>query len=307
MTQQNAQEIKEKILSILRRNGPSLPVHVANGTGLSILFSGAFLSELYSDKKIRISSMKVGSSPIYYLPEHESSLEKYSQHLKSREKDAFTLLRDKRFLKDTELEPAMRVALRAIKDFAIPFENEKELYWRYFSVPQSEFTLEEKQEIKKPKDEKIEIINTIETVQKPILEEKEITKHQEGPKPLDIFEKKPKSTKTKAEKKPLKKSLKKEEGFFNKVKELLAKKSIEILDIEDIKNMEITLRVRNKGKEELLIAYNKKKISDADILKAFKKSKDANLPYIILSLGDAPKKTQNLMDAAKSLSSIEKL
>src|SRR3989344_2611644 len=172
MPQQNAPDIKEKIMGILRRNGPSLPVHVANGTGLSLLFSGAFLSELYSDKKIRISSMKVGSSPIYYLPEHESSLEKYSQHLKSREKDAFTLLRDKRFLKDTELEPAMRVALRAIKDFAIPFENEKELYWRYFSVPQSEFTLEEKQEIKKPKDEKIEIINTIETVQKPILEEK---------------------------------------------------------------------------------------------------------------------------------------
>src|SRR3989344_61487 len=320
MPQQNAPDIKEKIMGILRRNGPSLPVHVANGTGLSILFSGAFLSELYSDKKIKISSMKVGSSPIYYLPEHESSLEKYSQHLKSREKDAFTLLRDKRFLKDTELEPAIRVALRAIKDFAIPFENEKELYWRYFSVPQSEFTLEKKQEIKRPDKADVEVKHAITPSEKPAdtpTLEKEVIKavkvleeEKEEPKTLEIFDKKTKSSKSKPQKplkKPLKKSSKKEEGFFNKVKELLAKKSIEILDIEDIKNMEITLKVKNKGKEELLIAYNKKKISDSDILKAYKKSFEANLPYIILSLGEAPKKTQSLIDAAKSLTSIEKL
>lgn len=307
MAQQNAQEIKEKILGILRRNGPSLPVHVASGTGLSILFSGAFLSELFSDKKIKISNMKVGSSPVYYLPEHESSLEKYAHHLKSKEKEAFMLLKNRKFLKDVEQDPAIRVALRAIKDFAIPLENEKELYWRYFNIPESEFILEEKQTINKPNKEEVEIKHTISSIQEPPKIEKEVIKEANEPKPLGIFEKKSQTTKTKAVKKPIKKSLKKEEGFFNKVKELLAKKSIEILDIEDIKNMEITLKVKNKGRVELLIAYNKKKISDSDILKAYKKSLEANLPYIILSLGEAPKKTQSLMDAAKSLSSIEKL
>ncbi|MBI3623057.1 hypothetical protein HY212_03180 [Candidatus Pacearchaeota archaeon] len=307
MTQQNALEIKEKILSILRRNGPSLPVHVASGTGLSILFSGAFLSELYSDKKIKISNMKVGSSPIYYLPEHEPSLEKYSQHLKSKEKDAFILLRDRRFLKDTEQDPAIRVALRAIKDFAVPFEKNRELHWRYFTIPESDFVLEESKIIKKPQKEGVEIKHIVEVTPKP-KEEKEVIKTlSEEPKILNIFEKKPKRTKPKSQKKPIKKSSKKEEGFFNKVKELLAKKSIEILDIVDIKNGEITLKVKNKEKEELLIAYNKKKISDLDILKSYKKSQEANLPYIILSLGDAPKKTQSIINAAKNLSSIEKL
>jgi len=70
MPARNALEIKERILSLLRRRGPSLPVHIAKETGLSILFAGAFLSELVADKQIKFTDMKVGSSPIYFLKEH---------------------------------------------------------------------------------------------------------------------------------------------------------------------------------------------------------------------------------------------
>jgi len=34
-----------------KRRGPSLPVHIASETGLSMLFASAFLSELLSEKK----------------------------------------------------------------------------------------------------------------------------------------------------------------------------------------------------------------------------------------------------------------
>ena len=315
MTTQEALQIKEKIISLLRVKGPSLPVHISSATGISILFAGAFLSELISDKRIRISDMKVGSSPVYYLPGQEGLLDRYSQHLKSKERDAYELLRSKKFLHDKTQDPAIRVALRAIKDFAVPFEKNSDLYWRFHTFPQNEFDpihttpkphypqrAEEKAapEIKEPQRE----IVTLTFKPKEKAEEE---------KTLSIFErkseqketKKPKPQKT--AKKPIKKSSKKEEGLFNKVKELLAKKSIEILDIEDIKNGEITLKVSSKGKEELLIAYNKKKISESDILKAHKKAQGAGLPYMILSLGEAPKKTQSLIDAVKSLSSIEKL
>jgi hypothetical protein len=303
MAQQDTSQLKEKIVYILRKNGPSLPVHIAKETGLSILFSSAFLSELVSDKKVKMSEMRVGSSPIYFLPEHEHSLERYSQHLKSKEKEAFLILKEKKFLKDEDQLPAIRVALRAIKDFAIPFKKEESFYWRYFTTPESEFVFEQKQIIKKQDKPEVEITHTITKIPEQSLDifptEKGVIKEEKK----DI--KKPKSTKPTKEKK--KKSVKKEDSFFNKVKELLNKKEIEILDIVDIKTGEITLKVKNKGKEELLIAYNKKKISDLDILKAYKKSRQANLPYIILSLGDAPKKTQNILDAAKSLSGIEKL
>jgi len=97
MSTKNALELKENIISIMKRRGPSLPVHVAKETGLSILFASAFLSELIADKRIKYTEMKVGSSPIYFLNEHAPMLEKFSQHLSSREKDAFNLLKEKRF------------------------------------------------------------------------------------------------------------------------------------------------------------------------------------------------------------------
>ena len=97
-----------------------------------------FLWKLISERKIKISSMKVGNSPIYLLPKQEPRLEKFSQHLKSKEKDAFLLLKEKKFLRDKEQDPAIRVALRAIRDFAIPFRRNGEIIWRYFMIPESE-------------------------------------------------------------------------------------------------------------------------------------------------------------------------
>jgi len=112
MSIQNNLNLKEKILSILQKRGPSLPVHIAKEIDLSMLFASAFLSELVSEKKIKISNMKIGNSPIYFLPGQESMLEKFSQYLKSKEKEAFILLKEKKFLKDKNQDPAIRIALR---------------------------------------------------------------------------------------------------------------------------------------------------------------------------------------------------
>ena len=136
MPTQDTSGLKENILSVLRQRGPSLPVHIARGTNLSILFASAFLSELLSERKIKISNMKVGSSPIYYIPGQETQLENFSHHLNSKEKEAFGILQNKKILKDTEQNPAIRVALRSIKDFAIPFQKGEEIFWRYFTTEQ---------------------------------------------------------------------------------------------------------------------------------------------------------------------------
>ena len=101
---QDTSELKEKIISLFKREGPSLPVHVAKETGLNILFASAFLSELIAEKKIRISNMKVGNSPVYFIPGQEPMLEKFSEYLKSKEKEAFLFLKEKKFLKDSEQE-----------------------------------------------------------------------------------------------------------------------------------------------------------------------------------------------------------
>jgi hypothetical protein len=305
--QKDAGEIKEKILFSLRRNGPSLPVHLAKEAELSILFTSAFLSELFADKKIKMSDMRVGSSPVYFLQGQEPSLEKFSQHLKSREKDAFLKLREEKFLKDDEQLPAIRVALRAIKDFAIPFRKGETIFWRYYTIPETEFSYEEKPLTKEVIVEEEIVKETPIITPLPISSVSEINIIQvEKEKPLNIFEKQIKKSKT--DKKTGKKKInEKNDKFFNKVKEFLTNKSIEILDIENFSKTDLILRIKNQGQEQLLIAYNKKKITESDILKAHKKAAEVGLAYTILSLGEVPKKLESFIDAIKNLSGMGKV
>ena len=274
-------EIKEKIISVLRKNGPSLPVHIAREIESSILFTSAFLSELAAEKRIKISNMKVGNSPLYFIQGQEPMLEKFSLYLKSREKDAFAFLKERKFLKDNEQEPAIRVALREIKDFAIPFKKEGEIIWRYFTVLEKEFKIKEKPKLTAKKEtKKIE---------------------HEKVKTLDIFDKPGR------EKTSKKISRGKEDKLFSKVKEFLSEKSMDLIDIVNFSKNEILLRIRDNGEEKLLIVYNKRRIGENDLIKASKKASEFNLPYIIVGLGEPLKKMRGLIDAIKNLSSIEKL
>ena len=294
MPTQDTSNIKEKIMLAFKRRGPSLPVHIASETGLSMLFASAFLSELLSEKKIKLSFMKVGSSPIYLMQGQEPMLERFSQHLKSKEKEAFELLKRKKFLKDEEQVPAIRIALREIRDFAVAFKKDEEIFWRYFTIPENEFN--------PPKIKLIEKITHQEDKKKP---EGEKSKEKTSDKQeLNIFDKQ-KTTKTSPKKRTTTK--KNNDKFFNKVKEFLFKQSIEILDIENFNKNDLVLRVKIKGEEKLLVAYNKKRISEEDILNAYKKATEFNLKYIILSLGEPLKKIDNLIRAIKNLSGIEKI
>lgn len=311
MSSQNASQITEKILSILRRRGPSLPVHISKETGLSILFAGAFLSQMVSEKTIRFSDMKVGSSPLYFINEQAYMLERFGQYLKSKEKDAFNLLREKKFLKDAEQSPQIRVALRAIKDFAVPFNKDGQIIWRYYTISESEFkpeiiepAIQVKEEPIKPKVHPAKIEEKI--IEKPLeikLEKpKEIKKELQ--QELDIFNK-PKKTRKKS---TLKKKIQKyDENFFNKVKEWVLKNSMEIIDIQNFNRNELHLKIKRDGKEQLLVAYNKKRLTDSDLVRANKKAKELGLGYGILSFGELKKKMSDIIEAARNLSEIKKI
>lgn len=279
---QDTSSMKERILSSFRKRGPSLPVHIAGDVGLSILFTSAFLSELVSEKTIKISNMRVGSSPIYFIPGQELMLERFSQYLNSKEKEAFLLLKEKKILNDKQQNPPIRVALRSIKDFAIPFRKNEEIFWGYFSLKESE----------------------VKEILMQNIEKKKIP-------PTNLPDKKTeeKTPKLKPRKKLIKKkpSQKKNEKFFNKVKEFLLRQSIEILDIEGFNKDHLILKIKDNEKEQLLIAYNKKRINESDLIKAHKKSLELNLPYNILSLGETPKKLNELLVAIKDLLNIQKL
>ncbi len=290
MLNQDAMQIKERIISLIRLKGPSLPVHVAKETGLSILFASAFLSELLYEKKINISNIRVGNSPLYFISGQEPQLERFSQYLKSREKDAFLLIKERKFLKDEEEEPAIRVALRGIKDFAIPFRRGEEIYWRYFTIPETDFQKEEKPKEEEKEPEKEKKIAEI------------FPEEEKQPQKKEKIKKKPRQ-----ENRQIKEKKKRDENFFNKIKESLSKEKIEILDIKDFTNDEAVLRIKKDGKEELFFVYNKKRITEKEILKAHKKASENKMKYSIFFLGEPSKKLMDLIFAVKDLSRIDKI
>ena len=54
---QNAQDVKEKIVTFLQFRGPSLPVHIGREIQQNMIFTGAFLSELLSERRIKTSAI----------------------------------------------------------------------------------------------------------------------------------------------------------------------------------------------------------------------------------------------------------
>ena len=288
MSQQDTTETKKKIVSILENRGPSLPSHISQETGFDMLFASVFLSELLSEKKIRITHMKVGSSPIYFVSGHESRLEDFSQYLKSREKDAFELLKNEKFLSDNLQEPSIRVALRSIKDFAIPFSRDGETYWRYFMVSESDFPSEKREEEIPVKEEK-----EAEVVNEEVMEQKK--KEPEKVK------------KPKTKKRSKAKSREQDNKFFDRIKELLSEKHEEITDILNVSKECLVLKIRENKEEFILVAYNKRRIDEKDILNAYKKVSGERMKYRIMSLGEPSKKLAAFIDAVKDLESVEKV
>lgn len=295
--------VKEKIFSFLKIKGPSIPVRVAKETGLSMLFASAFLSELLSETRIKISHMKIGGSPIYFVPGDENSLENFSQYLGNKEKEVFALLKEKNFLVDLEQLPSVRVALREMKDFAVPFKRGEETVWRYFLVPESEFPskeilIAEKKEIVEPLAVKEEVVQENPVTTEPLAEIKEV-----------ISEALENSIKGKPRKKKERKKVSKKnnEKFFEKVKEFLASKSFEIINIESFGKGELVLRVKENKNEFILVALNKKRLTENDIIKSHKRASSAGLKYRIMMLGELNKNIENLINASRELEKIEKL
>jgi hypothetical protein len=135
---------KEKVLEILKQ-GPTIPSKISRQLSSDTVLIGAILSTLINQGTVRVSTLKIGGTPVYYLPEQEPRLEEYMQYLNDKDQKTARLLKDCAVLQDNTQDPLVRVSLRAIKDFArqIELENNgsKELFWRYFLVQKEEAEL----------------------------------------------------------------------------------------------------------------------------------------------------------------------
>ncbi len=148
----NVDEIKKNIIKHIQENGPSLPIKVAKAIKMEPVFASAILSELISNHKLKMSKMKVGASQLYLIEGQDEKLESFAEeYFKGVEKQAYMSLKQEKYLIDEDQEPAIRVALRGIKDFATPFRYQEKIMWRYNFTPKEEILnlLSEKSENKK--------------------------------------------------------------------------------------------------------------------------------------------------------------
>jgi hypothetical protein len=284
----------ERVVGILRGRGPSLPneIRLALGEGDTFVV-GAVLSELKSSGKVKISSTKKGGSPFYFLPEQERLLERLSENLNEKDKRALQLLREKKVLLDTDLDPLTRVALRSIKDFSKPVEVNKDgqtrLFFRYFLFPgnEAESLIKEKLGMKKPIVPQPEIKQETPQVQKPVSQP--IIQREEV-KPIQ-----------KETQESLGEVSSPEGEFDQKISRYFKRKEIEVVEKDVIrKQSEIDYVVKIPSPAGELKYYckarNKKKLNDKDVAQAFVEGNDQKLPVLFIVTGELTKKAKEMVN-----------
>ena len=290
-------ETRDKILEIVKAKGPVIPVQISKEIGSNILMASAHLAELTASKRLKISTIKVGGSPLYYLPGQEATLQKYTENMNDKEKKAYDSLNSNKVLRDSEQEPVIRVALREIKDFAIPlnvnYNNNREIFWKWYlaSNEEAEQLIKQKLQILEKPAEKIIEEKAAQAIQK-----QEIRKQEE------ILKEKPKA------KEPRKyKPREKEDTFLKDIMKFFEKNKINIVSTEVVKrNSEIDFVVELPSVVGNLQYYckarNKKRISDSDLSQAYVKGQLKRLPVIVLSPGELSTKAQEMI--GKELSNL---
>lgn len=290
-------EVNERILILVKEKGPVLPVQIAREINDDIMMASARLSELLTAKKIKISNLKIGGSPLYYFQGQENKLQNFTDNLNGAEKKAYALLTQNKILRDSVQEPAVRVALREIKDFAVPlqvnYENKTEIFWKWYLIDNKEAetlikniltkkeevpekTIEKtKEETKKLSNERENSLEKLKNVQKEPIELKKDTTKQKKTIDKDEF-------------------LKEVHNFFNKNK-------INILETKDVKkNTEIDFIVELQttigSVRYFCKTKNKKKINEGDLSSALLNAQSKSLPLLFLTKGKIQKKTKEQLN-----------
>ncbi len=283
----------ELILEIINRKGPVIPVQVSKEINDNILMASARLSELLSSKKIKISSLKVGGSPLYYLPGQEEKLRGFADNLNGVERKAYNLLEQSKVLRDAAMEPAVRVALRQIKDFAVPlqvsYQEKTEIFWKWY--------------LTENKEAEIAIKGIIDAISK--RQEMQQQALQKAPEQQTRLEK-PKEEVKKPEE-TVKKEIQKTRraapkiNFLNEINGFFLKAKINVISTEEIKknlefDMMIELNTQLGNVKYFCKAKNKKNISEGDLSSALVNAQSKNLPLLFITNGRMSKKLKEKLN-----------
>lgn len=297
---------KEVALSFVKANGPVLPVKISKAIDTNILMASAVLSELVSDKKVLLTHMNIGTSPLYYINGQEPKLQMLEKYISGKRKDAYFALKEGRVLRDDKLEPAIRVALRELKDFAKPLQvkvnGNQYLFWKWYLVGNDEVSQKIRSRFVVPKPAE-------KPVEQPVVQPKEPeVKKEEKPVTLDDRIE-PKKIEVKEEVKEVeeKQEVVEEQtvqetiSFYKAVDDYFKKNKINILKEEIVRkdrefNFIIEIPSELGNLKYFVKVKNKKKIGDGDLTSAYSQAHLESLPLLFLTNGELVKKTKDLLN-----------
>ncbi|MBI2651766.1 hypothetical protein HYX01_04805 [Candidatus Woesearchaeota archaeon] len=279
--------VNERIISLIKEKGPILPVQAAKEINENILMASARLSELIASKHLKISSLKVGGSPLYYLPGQEEKLQNFVNSLREIEKKAFLLLRQEKLLEDSLQEPAIRVALRNIQDFSVPlqvtYNNKNDIFWKWYLLGNKEAetlinNLLSKKEQRPQEETKTDELQLKDTQKdKAIKEESKKDASKKYAKTADKTQ-----------------FLREIISFFNKnniqtIETIPTKKNFEADFIIELSTPIGNIKYFCKSK-------NKKIVNDADLSSAAIQAQSKNLPLFFLTNGNLTKQAKEMLN-----------
>ncbi len=275
----------EKIYGVVKEKGPIMPLQIKKeiGDGDSMII-GAHLSQLINNKKIKITHVKQGSSPFYYVLGQEQKLEVLTQYLNEKDRRTYQLLKEKKILRDKTQEMLIRVSCRNIPDYAkqinVNINGVKELFWKHYLLSDEDAVQEIKNFFKKKEDSA------------PVTSQPSQKNIQEQKKPVVKSET---AQETRTAQKSLAEPTDKSE-FENKTRKFFEENNIKIIEREMIrKNSEyefiISMQTPMGGSKYFLKARNKKKCNDGDLSEAYLRGTIKRLPTVFLTTGEVAKKS----------------
>lgn len=270
-------------LGFVKREGPILPAQLANELNVNILFASAILSELVSKKEdVMLTYLKRGGSPYYYCKGQEEKLQALSENLSGKLKEVYELIKEKKVLRDKELSPADRVALRDLKDYAIQLNvglnTGYEIFWKWYLLNNEEV----KELIKKNlTGKKKEDFPREESNQKELIKEEPEEEQREKTQNESL--------------------VKTNENAADELDKFFEENKIYIISKESVrKNKESNFIAdipSNIGKLRYFVKYKCKKIiSDSDLSSALDESNKKGLPILFLGDGELNKKAEKYLN-----------
>lgn len=319
-------EQEKKILDFVKSKGPALPVEVKRELGGDTMLMGALLSGLIENKCVRFTNAKIGGSPLYYVSGQEGKLSRLKDHLSEKPAKAYDLLKENKVLRDKDCEPWQRVALREIKDFAMPLDvninGGEERFWKWYMLSdgEAEKIVFESIKTELPDDIKDKLASKYAPEKEQKIEEpkKEVKEDKPAAKQEEFVPKEaPKIEKPKEVPKPKRKRIKKEEEtykidddmgfafelgrFHSSIMEYFKDKNIVIIEQKVLKRgkefsfvLKLPSTVGRLG--YFVVAKDKKKVTEKELSDVYSKATELKMPAMFICTGALSKRARKFIE-----------